>query len=222
MMTLEMLNQLNAPRVIQSVLSLSFNPFGKVLTQFDTQKLIEVAQAQAEIPMTGNSYVPSCSELERLPVVSHIQQQVYGGLPIQAGICAGRNSHLTGLEYHQGSEVVIAGTDCIHLIGRLQDINEDSYDNGNIRAFFQPKGTAIELYSTTLHYAPCKVTEKGYVTIVILLEGTNTPLKTESRGANRLLTKTNKFLIVHSSQEEKIASGVHAGLLGPLVEIKSL
>lgn len=222
-MTLEQLNRLNAPIVIQDVLSLAFNPFGRVLAHFNVKELIDYARANIEIPPAGNRYAPSCPELEQYAAVREIEEQIYGGLPVQAGYCTGRNTQLTGVEYHQGSEVVIAATDCIHLLGKVQDMKDYTFDSGNIRAFLQPKGTAIELYSTTLHYAPCRATEEGYRTIVILLKGTNSPLETEPNPeGNRLLAKQNKFLMVHPSQTEKIAAGAYPGLTGRLIEIKTV
>ncbi|MET3211586.1 UNVERIFIED_CONTAM: hypothetical protein ABIC26_004553 [Paenibacillus sp. PvR008] len=78
----------------------------------------------------------------------------------------------------------------------------------------------VELYSTTLHYAPCKVDSEGYLTIVILPSGTNMPIEAGEDGrGNPLLTQKNKFLMVHSSQTEKIAAGVHPGLHGKLLNI---
>ena len=43
----------------------------------------------------------------------------------------------------------------ILLVGRQQDITEDyTYDTDQIEAFLVPAGTAVEMYATTLHYAP--------------------------------------------------------------------
>lgn len=172
-MSLEQLNFINKPLVIQDILSVAFRPFGKVWTSIPADELITYAQEHLEIPGEGNRYVPSVAELEALGAARQIQQEIYGELPVQIGFCAGGNTQLTGVEYHQGSEVVIAATDCVHFLGRVQDIHDNSYDSGHARAFFQPKGTVIELYSTTLHYAPCKVTDAGYLTLVALPQGTN-------------------------------------------------
>src|SRR5699024_12860421 len=43
-------------------------------------------------------------------------------------------------------------------------------------AFLVPAGTMIEVYATTLHYAPCSAQEKGFRCVVILPKGTNTEL----------------------------------------------
>ncbi|MBE0338130.1 DUF4867 family protein [Paenibacillus sp. 23TSA30-6] len=223
MNTMERLNQVNAPLVIQEVMSEAFRPYGRLLTHFNTTGLIKYAKETTSVPNQGNHYVPSVAELEAFGVIHRIQDEVYGQLPIQAGFCAGQNTELTGLEYHQGSEVVIAATDCIHLVGKVQDIENNTYGSENVQAFFQPKNTVVELYSTTLHYAPCKVDSEGYLTIVILSAGTNMLLEISGdHQGNPLLTKKNKFLMVHSTQTEKIAAGVHPGLNGKLMNISSI
>ncbi|MNN69991.1 hypothetical protein D3C81_1858190 [compost metagenome] len=77
---------------------------------------------------------------------------------------------------------------------------------------------AVELYSTTLHYAPCKVSDKGFMTLVILPEGTNFPLESHMI-RNPLLVKKNKFLMLHHAQTARTDSGVHPGLTGQLISL---
>ena len=68
-----------------------------------------------------------------------------------------QNYLLNALEYHRSSEINVAGTDAILLVGSQQDITEDfTYDTSRVEAFLLPKGTAVEVYATTLHYAPCQ------------------------------------------------------------------
>ena len=52
---------------------------------------------------------------------------------------------------------------------------EDDYtlDTSKVKAFFVPAGTMIEVYATTLHYAPCQTSDKGFRCVVVLPEGTN-------------------------------------------------
>ena len=42
--------------------------------------------------------------------------------------------------------------------------------------FFVPAGTAVELYATTFHYAPCSVDGKEFRCGVVLPRGTNEKL----------------------------------------------
>ena len=65
--------------------------------------------------------------------------------------------------------------------------------------FRLPAGVGIELYGTTLHYAPCNADGNGFKVVVVLPRGTNYPLsRLWSEGEDRLLAATNKWLIGHA------------------------
>ena len=101
-----------------------------------------------------------------------LKMRVYGELPIQIGYCNGHNSKLNALEYHRSSEVNVAVTDIILLLGSEQDIAPDfTYDTSKVEAFLVPAGTGIEVYGTTLHYAPCGVDGNGFKAVVVLPTG---------------------------------------------------
>ena len=102
----------------------------------------------------------------------------------------------------------------ILLIGMQQDIEADyTYDTGRVEAFLVPAGTAIEVYATTLHYAPCTAAEGGFRCVVILPAGTNTELTFApgEDGEDRLITAKNKWLIAH---EDAKIEGAFCGLKG--------
>jgi hypothetical protein len=118
------------------------------------------------------------------------------------------------VEYHRNSEINVAVTDLVLLIGAQQDIAEDfTYDTDKIEAFLVPAGTGIEVYATTLHYAPCHVQEGGFQCVVVLPQGTNTDLTfpVAETGEDRLMTAKNKWLIAH---EEAAIEGAFNGLKG--------
>ena len=164
--------------------------------------------------MEESFHIASVEELEVLSVARDFQNSMYGGLPIQIGYCNGHNHTLNALEYHRSSEVNVAVTDLILLLGAQQDIKEDdTYDTSLVEAFLVPAGTAIEVYATTLHYAPCSVGEKGFRCVVVLPKDTNTEITfaLKEKGEDRLMTAKNKWLIAH--EEAKIA-GAFNGLKG--------
>ena len=126
---------------------------------------------------------------------------------------------MNALEYHRSSEINIAVTDMILLLGARQDIGADStYDTSQVEAFFVPAGTVAELYATTLHYAPCTAAEGGFRCVVVLPAGTNTDLtfQTGQEGEERLITAKNKWLVAH--EEAKIA-GAFCGLKGRNIDL---
>lgn len=183
---------------IKSVFDAEFHSYGCVKSNYDT---IQLLKAMEHTPVPEDViYVPSDEELERLPIKKELEQYEFGGLPIQIGYCNGHNKRLNGLEYHRNSELNIAVTDLILLLGKQEDITKDfTYDTSKVEAFFVPAKTVVELYATTLHYAPCHVKEQGFQCVVVLPKGTNTELNFEKQqgGEGKLMTAKNKWLLAH-------------------------
>lgn len=209
---------------ILSVSDPAFRKYGRVVTNVDFTGLVE---AMKETPVPENVvYVPAAVELEALPVMQTLSDVVYGGMPIQIGYCNGHNAKLNAVEYHRDSEINVAATDAILMLGMLQDVEADhTYDTAKIEAFLVPAGTAVELYATTLHYAPCGADKKGFQVAVVLPRGTNYPLKTAHPRAEGtatdnedcLITAVNKWLIGHA--EGGLDAGSFLGLKGENLDI---
>lgn len=202
---------------IQKVTDSAFRKYGQVLEGYDFTGLIKEMK-HTPVP-EDVIYVPSVEELEALDIMKDLQNKGYGGLPVQIGYCNGHNKKLNAVEYHRNSEINVAVTDLVLLIGYQQDIEPDhTYDTSKIEAFLVPAGTGIEVYATTLHYAPCHVNEGGFQCVVVLPKGTNTDLtfQTEKTGEDSLMTAKNKWLIAH--EDAKIA-GAFNGLKGENITI---
>ena len=202
---------------IQKVTDPAFRKYGQVLEGYDFTGLIKEMK-HTPVP-EDVIYVPSVEELEALDIMKDRQNKGYGGLPVQIGYCNGHNKKLNAVEYHRNSEINVAVTDLVLLIGHQQDIEPDhTYDTSKIEAFLVPAGTGIEVYATTLHYAPCHVNEGGFQCVVVLPKGTNTDLtfQTEKMGEDSLMTAKNKWLIAH--EDAKIA-GAFNGLKGENITI---
>ena len=202
---------------IQKVTDPAFRKYGQVLEGYDFTGLIKEMK-HTPVP-EDVIYVPYVEELEALDIMKDLQNKGYGGLPVQIGYCNGHNKKLNAVEYHRNSEINVAVTDLVLLIGHQQDIELDhTYDTSKIEAFLVPAGTGIEVYATTLHYAPCHVNEGGFQCVVVLPKGTNTDLtfQTEKTGEDSLMTAKNKWLIAH--EDAKIA-GAFNGLKGENITI---
>ncbi len=196
---------------INSIEDASFKKYGKILRNYkfdELLKLMENTECDENV-----IYNPSIVELENTEDMKILQNEVYGGMPIQIGYCNGHNNKLNALEYHRDSEVNIAATDLILLLGSQQDITEDfTYDSSKVEAFLVPKGTAIEVYATTLHYAPCGVDNKNFKCVVVLPKGTNTDIDFDisKENENALLFARNKWLIAHEEANiENAVNGIH-------------
>lgn len=204
---------------LKKVTDPAFGRYGKVVGNVDFTALVD-ALCQTPCPQ-GVVYEPSVEELEALPVYGWLQKTSYGEMPIQIGYCNGNNYKLNALEYHRSSEIDVAGSDLVLLLGWQPDIQEgDTYDTSKVEAFLLPKGTGVELYATTLHYAPCNAGEGGFRCAIILPKGTNLPLDGthDAGGEDRLITAKNKWLIGHP--EGGLPEGCHLGLVGENLCVK--
>lgn len=160
---------------IESVFDASFRQYGKVVKGLHLDELL-TALSKTEKPTDGVIYVPGDDSLENTPAKKELEDNVYGGMPIQIGFCNGTNTKLNCVEYHRDSEINIPCEDMILLLGKQTDITPDYHlDTATIRAFLVPAGTAVEVYATTLHYAPCEAKKgAGFRVAVVLPKGTNT------------------------------------------------
>ncbi|WP_163194068.1 DUF4867 family protein [Clostridium thermarum] len=206
--------------VIKNVTDREFRKYGQILKNYDFAEILEKMKS-TPLP-EGVTYEPSIKELEDLEIAKELRDREFGELPIQIGYCNGNNYMLNAVEYHRSSEINIAVTDLILLLGSQQDIEADyTYNTANIEAFFVPAGTAIEVYATTLHYAPCNANEGGFKCVVVLPKDTNKPLdnKAEKVNEDALLFAKNKWLIGHKNTDLG-AQGAFIGLVGENISLK--
>ena len=221
-MTLERLNQANDVPVL-SVNDPVFATYGRVIAGYDLSDLTSYMEHHTTIPENGNIYVASVPEMEQTPAAEQIQAVLYGGMSVEVGYCNGRNTTYNGFEYHKGSEINVAVTDFMLVLGHTWLIRNNTYRVEDAQVFFVEKGTALELYQTTLHLSPCRVSDEGFKDIVILPRGTNTPLQSRRESGDpesRLLLQTNKWVIAHPEREPLIRQGAFPGLLGENKELR--
>ena len=216
------LNEVNDVK-IYSVYDEEFKPYGRIVQGYDFSKIIDYMENNTPIPENGNIYVPSVEEMEAFPVKQEVEDILYGGMPIQIGYCNGRNSTYNGFEYHKGSEINIAVTPFMLVLGHIWEIEDNKFYVGKEKVFFVPKGVAIEMYETTLHLSPCKVHDDGFRGVVILPKGTNTP-HTAKRVTNDtesvLLLQRNKWVLAHKDRKPLMDQGAHPGFIGENKELK--
>ncbi len=206
---------------IYSVFDPEFRPYGKVLTGYDTAALRE-AMAAIPLPEEGTAYEAGIPSLEEADIFPALRDRAYGGMPIQLGMCWGHNRKLNCLEYHRDSELNIGETDFILLLARQEEIGgEYRLDTGKVKAFRAPAGAVVEVYATTLHYAPCHTdAAAGFRVAVVLPLGTNTgkPLVEEKDPEDKLLRARNKWLLAHPDAPEA-KDGAWIGLRGENIDL---
>ena len=196
-----------------------FKAYGRVIEGYDVSGLMK-AMESTPLP-DGVVYVASVPELEALSAAKELADGIYGQMKIQVGYCNGHNRKLNALEYHRDSEVNLAVKDLILLLGKQQDISEDfTYDTSKVKAFLVPAGTLIDVYATTLHYAPCEAGDEGFRCVVVLPQGTNMELDhrpVDRCGEEKLLAARNKWLIGH--EEGGLDEGAWIGLTGENISL---
>ena len=104
-------------------------------------------------------------------------------------------------------------------MARQPEIENGVLTTDKVKAFFIPKGTAVELYATTLHYAPAAVGH-GFRMGCVLPRGTNldAPGITPKGREDRLLWGANKWVIASEGTNEA-AQGAYVGIVGPEVDL---
>lgn len=206
--------------LIESVNDRSFREYGRVLDGFDNTDLVR-RMAQIEMPASGTAYSPSIGSLEESDVFSAYRDRGFGGMPVQIGMCWGYNTRLNCLEYHRDSEINIGEGDFILLLAKQSQIEDGKIDTSLVKAFRVPAGVAVEVYATTLHYAPCQTGKEGFRVAVILPRGTNTgkPDFKSCSEEDGWMTARNKWLLAHEDTSEA-RSGAHIGLVGKNIDIE--
>ena len=205
---------------IYSVLDPEFIPYGRVLDGYDTSELLR-AMEQIPLPEQGTAYRPGIESLEACGIFRKLEQRAYGGMPIQLGMCWGRNTKLNCLEYHRDSEFNIGTHDFILLLARRDEIEGGVLDTAKVKAFRVPAGAVLEVYATTLHFAPCHVDgETGFRVAVLLPLGTNTekPVIEAQNEEDRMLWARNKWLLAHP-ESRQAGLGAWIGLKGENIDL---
>ena len=208
---------------IYSVTDPAFKHYGQVLEGYDTTCLLK-AMNTIPLPESGTAYEPSIPALEATCLYGLFQNNAYGGMPVQLGMCWGHNTKLNCLEYHRDSEVNVGAGDFILLLAKQDEIEDDKLDTAKVKAFKVPAGIPVEVYATTLHYAPCHVNEsEGFRVAVVLPRGTNTaaPGAVPINEEDKWLTARNKWLLAHPDSVEA-AQGAYVGLVGENIDIKGI
>jgi len=205
--------------VIYSVTDPKFKAYGRVV---DGYSLDGILAGLAKTPLPdGTAYVPLEPVLQSAEGAEALGDALFGGMPFQFGYCNGHNTKLNCLEYHRDSEFNLGTEDFILLLAKMDDIDGGKLDTGKVVAFRVPAGVLVEVYATTLHYAPCHTDPaKGFKVLVGLPLNTNTDYR-PAPGPNAMdawLWARNKWLLAHPESSEAKA-GAAAVLTGINIDI---
>ena len=205
---------------ILSVYDEEFAAYGKVLEGYDVQPILDALNNSTPLP-DAVEYKPEEPAIQNLDIAAEISPTLYGGLPVQFGYCNGHNTKLNCLEYHRDSEFNLGTEDFVLILALEGQIKEGKLDTSLCKAFKVPAGVLVEVYATSLHYAPCHADPaKGFKVLVALPKGTNvgTCATAGKTFEDKLLWASNKWLLAHPESSEA-ADGAWVGLTGENLDI---
>lgn len=206
---------------IYSIYDPEFKAYGQIVTGME-DTVHEILSVLKDAPLPdGVDYVAEYAPLQKLQAAEEASNHLYGGMPVQLGWCNGHNTKLNCLEYHRDSEFNLGTEDFILLLAKQDEIVDGVLDTAKIKAFRVPAGVMVEVYATTLHYAPCHCDpQKGFRVLVALPKGTNTdkPNMAAQTPEDQLLWARNKWLLAHSESTEA-AAGAYVGLTGINIDL---
>ncbi len=202
-----------------TILSLGETPEHRLYRRVDADTSVFLAASVSITPEEANAYVPRVEGMSRSRATQFISRVVFGELPIQAGWNHGGNTRMSGMEWHKSSEVIVACTDLVLLLGDYADVEHDSYDSARAFGLLLQKGEAVELLPFTLHLAPLPVQGGRFIAAILLPEGTNLPL---SSGIEGTLRAVNKWLLVHPDNTRGIELGGKVGIRGENIRLLGL
>lgn len=207
---------------IYPVTAPEFARYGRIVTGYESQCAAITAALAAHTPVpSGTAYVPEDPALQELDASAELGASLFGGIPFQFGWCNGHNTKLNCLEYHRDSEFNLGVQDFILLLASQKEIETGTLDTSRVKAFLVPAGTLVEIYATTLHYAPCHTDpSKGFQVLVALPKGTNTPkpVVPVRGGDDAWLWACNKWLLAHPNSAEA-GQGAVVALVGENIDI---
>ncbi len=204
------------------ILEVTDSCFAKYGTLHPTVELPEMRQFLYAVEQAGDEfYVPCEDKLMAMPEAGQFKDDMFGQAPCQVGWYYGNCTKLNAIEYHKCSEILYEYEPCVLILGLLWDIRDDSLDTSTMKVFYVPANTCVELYATTLHYAPCKACGKPVMQIVAQSKDTNTPLPKPAEGSereNKYLLQRNKWVLIHPEAVKLIPDGF-IGLRGENITI---
>ncbi len=206
---------------VYSIYDPEFKAYGQVVAGLD-DSVSEILGALADTPLPMDvGYVPTDPNLQELPAAIEISEHCFGGMPVQLGWCNGHNTKLNCLEYHRDSEFNLGTEDFILLLARQEEIENGLLDTAKVKAFRVPSGVLVEVFATSLHYAPCHCDpEKGFRVLVALpwLTNTERPVMVNKTEEDAIMTARNKWLLAHPESDEA-KNGAKVGLTGENIDI---
>lgn len=196
-----------------------FQRYGRPVHNADWDEMI--ARARRLIPAgLSPAYIPGCWELESPEAPGTLLSEVFDTEATQVGVCRGMNDRMNGMEWHDCPELISAVTPIVLILGHVDDIKNGVWPSNLAVIVFLEEGESVELFPGTLHFAPCRVDEKPFLSIITLARGVNGNLE----GADpddKMIWKERKWLITHADSPQS-EDGAYTGISGENIRIRTI
>ena len=169
--------------------------------------------------LTGNLAKHEPERFVKEWIVNEVEEMMIGIRKIM-------NSPKEELEKYIGFERKIdIGVYSVYRNCTTEDITEyQVLPQEKVMAFKAEKGQVVEVYETSLHYAPCSAKKgEGFKVVIVLPKGTNGPVPalTPANEEDKWMTACNKWLLAHADASEA-KNGAYVGLTGVNPDIADL
>lgn len=220
---LEKLREKNPAREILALDSPEFAVYGTVHPEVKVPHMREFVHAR----WTGNEelYIPCEKALMEMEESLVFKENLFGQVDCQIGYYYGWGTKLNAVEYHKCSEVLVIFEPAVLILGSVWEIKDYKLDSSTMKLFYVPADTCVELYATTLHFAPLMATKQGISQVVAQSAGTNTPLVTAKcgrTGEDRYLLERNKWVLAHKEYVGSLGAGAYEGIIGENIALSPL
>lgn len=219
---LDMLRKENPDLVIKSVSDPEFATFGTVHPHIRVPQMREHLYSTRQMP-AEEVYEPCADDLMDMEEAIFFKQFAYGETACQIGYYSGFGSKLNALEYHKCSEMLVEFEPCVLILGHIWDVKDYTIEAAKLELFYVPADTCVEVYATSLHFAPCMATAAGVRQVVCQTATTNTDLHHPERmtedGENRMLLQRNKWVLIHPEAAANFGPNAVQGILGKNISV---
>ena len=119
-----------------------FLRYGRIVTGYQVDDICRAAE-KIPMPQEGVAYERSIPSLEATDTFRQLEKWFGGESRWQGGLCWGDNKKMNAVEYHRSSEINIAVTDMVLMLGDRRDIKGNCYDASKLEFFMIPQGTVV-------------------------------------------------------------------------------
>lgn len=199
-----------------------FDPYGKAHWDIDAKDFTAAVKTAFTGTMGAEAvYEPKVDALQNLPLVSQIQQTIFGGKAVQVGWVYGDNANLDDMELNGAPVTLIPVYNAVVFMANKTDLDQATFKLAvsKTQLFYLPANSVVELSPDILHSPPIRVADAtGELTVVIVPAGVGGGSAAKGSGIDQALFAPGRWIFGFSDNK----AGYFAGLDGTNTNINSV